>query len=710
MSSARVDPAQRRNLAWRWTTLPSTQRNVRRSLLLLRLPLNLLLLLLLLLLKVRGGRTTKTTTTTTGGAVSDFLGGGPSSPPPPPHTPWVQLMGRPFRCFVRSLQAPLLSWQQSYSGGSPTECLQDNNNDDVRGDTGNLPPPSGRDSYSNHSGTFVNTAKVMDEGGTDHDRELGRDGNPLIRNDTNYNNNFDLAAKEEGRFIGMNEIIHVNSSTKGDDNNNNNNTGPLSSLWPSPLNPSPLLQAVRGDRFGRTVASDDPLAHHPHNRQRPGCIDLDLAGSTILAGLPGLARKRPPPQIRQEVHGNGRRFPPALRSDPPVSAIEASVQLDPASTLRLAQVSGTALVCFGSALLGTLRLLAPLIVARRGLNWLGDVVTDWYRGHYLRTTYQRMEHQYYRYYQGPAVFRSLGRLVSQLALLFALGRVMEWMVGLSHAPCVLTDSGGCHWWCGALWLVAVIGTGHAGAAAIALWGGPLRIQIRADRHGATAAQAGTGADAPPRRPSARHVFARPWRLLQWMRDPDQWIRAMAAAQRFPGPFANDLSRHDEPLRPFRPDPLLFPATWEPLRALHLLGLAREMTTPCHHRMRAIMRRALIQQAFADEWYRVLLCERRIAIGMLAMAGYLISALSVFWTAATARPATASGPTALLLLPHLASVVVSAYVNVFVYHDLRRATKKQRAQSNPTATASVRGPPSAADFWLQGKFVVKSVQW
>jgi hypothetical protein len=396
-------------------------------------------------------------------------------------------------------------------------------------------------------------------------------------------------------------------------------------------------------------------------------------------------------------------------------AATCSVQIDPASFGRLLMLASNALYFVGLATLGSLRLLAPLLVARRVLNVLGELLMDWYRGYYLRTTYESMQLQYYHYYQGPAILRSVGRLVSQIGLFFVLGRVMEWMVGLSHAPCVIVHDhrgvmgGGCHWWCGVLWLIAVVGTGHAGAAAIAVWGGPLRIQIvqsssfapwKGSYDPATGGTTSTG----PRRPSARHIFTRPFRMLKWLRDPDQWIRAIAynsiqqQRRRMRLYYSNYISA--EPLRPFRPDPLLFPATWEPLRLLLLFGLAREMTSSTAT-MHTLMRQILVQQSFADEWYRVLLCEKRIAIGIFVMGGFLVSSLNLFWTvlARTSDPGSDAGLSIALLLPYLFSVIVSGYMNVFFYNDIRRIKKQE---------AATRAQP--ADFWLQGKFVLKSVQW
>jgi len=323
-----------------------------------------------------------------------------------------------------------------------------------------------------------------------------------------------------------------------------------------------------------------------------------------------------------------------------------SVSIDPVSGVRLAQAGIQGSAAFGTALYGTLRLLAPLIVARRGLASMIDIMSDWYTGRYFRTTVKRMEHQYWRYYQVPAALRSAGRLASQTLLLFTLGRIMEWMIGLDSPPCHLTGFGGCHWYCAILWIISVIVTGHAGGAAIAVWGGPLRIQIASMNN--------------VERPSARRVFTRPWRIMQFMRDPDTWLRDVAMQRK----------NGEATLKPFHPDPLLFPTTWEPLRILQMIAVAKEMAGS-DRIMYLLMRQVLAQQAIGDEWYRALMCEKRVALGIALISCYLIATLRLFWTAATS-----SSLSALLVLPSLLAVMISAWMNIFIYFDRREAKRQQ----------------------------------
>jgi hypothetical protein len=90
---------------------------------------------------------------------------------------------------------------------------------------------------------------------------------------------------------------------------------------------------------------------------------------------------------------------------------------------------------------------------------------DYMRGRYLRTTYTRLESMYVRYYELPAAFRATCRTLAQLSILVLLNGIMGWMVGVHHAPCSV--DGSCpRMWCALLWIVAVVGTGHACSTAV----------------------------------------------------------------------------------------------------------------------------------------------------------------------------------------------------------------------------------------------------
>lgn len=217
------------------------------------------------------------------------------------------------------------------------------------------------------------------------------------------------------------------------------------------------------------------------------------------------------------------------------------VSSDISTIFRLIPVIIYVISSSGSAFMGTLRLLAPLVVARRALCILGNLISDWYTGRTLRKTYTRLERIYIHYYEAPAMFRALTRTISQWLVYLILARAFGWFVGQSHAPC-RSKGRGLAFICGLLWIGSVVGTGHAFATAVSLWGGPLRLQ----------------AALHPERSSVLGFFSNPWNLVQWMRNPEEWIRLISIPER----------------RRFVPNPIIFPATWVPLRLLQMVAVAK----------------------------------------------------------------------------------------------------------------------------------------
>jgi hypothetical protein len=280
---------------------------------------------------------------------------------------------------------------------------------------------------------------------------------------------------------------------------------------------------------------------------------------------------------------------------------QVSLSTDPASTIHMIRLLSGFSVDLGAAFMGTLRLLAPLIVSRRALNACGDLGMDYMRGRYIRKTYTRLERLYMHYYELPAAFRATCRTLSQFVILIFLSGTMGWMVGLHDPPCSFDRS--CpRMWCALLWIVAVVGTGHLSASALAAWGGPLRIQV-------AASHMHTGQTMVAR------VFTRPWHILQWMQDPEQWISMISAPQ-------TGLQQ------PFEPNSILYPSTWVPLRFLQMFGCAKAAAStgdwsPENNPVRRIMWSLLMEIALADEWYRIFIVERRVGLAGVVSVVYLI---------------------------------------------------------------------------------------
>jgi hypothetical protein len=155
---------------------------------------------------------------------------------------------------------------------------------------------------------------------------------------------------------------------------------------------------------------------------------------------------------------------------------------------------------------------SPRILARRVINTAGELVYDYMRGRYIRKTYTKLENLYIRYYELPAVFRAISRTVTQVIILFILSFVTSRNIPLLPGFRSPFDPPGC-WWSGVLCVLLTVGGGYIGASALAVWGGPLRIQVNASH------QSSRG---------LTRVFTRPWHILQWMKDPEEWITSIAS--------------------------------------------------------------------------------------------------------------------------------------------------------------------------------------
>jgi hypothetical protein len=370
-----------------------------------------------------------------------------------------------------------------------------------------------------------------------------------------------------------------------------------------------------------------------------------------------------PEQLFRSLNRHKDSSPRPITTTASLASRGISVSLDSTWTLDvlipqlLALSAGTTSLMLSTAT----RILVPMAVAQRAFLWLYTAGQDWYTGYYIRTTLAHMERQYTRQYEVPACLRSIGRLVTHLIILTMLGSIMEWMVGLSHAPChlVAAGSGGCHWWCGLLWIVAVTGPGHAAGVALSIWGRGLRLQI-----------------ARNQRPSGRRIVTRPWALVRWIIDPDKWFREVIARDR-----KDDL---EHALKPFDPDWLMFPATWRSLRVIQMIAVAKEMHGS-DRIMHTFMRQVLVQQAFSDEWYRVLMCEKRVAWSICLMVGYTFSTLGLFWNMVSKPAQSVSSVSILITAPSVLAVAISGWMNVLVYFD-RREQIATKNDSDPVKEA------------------------
>ena len=301
--------------------------------------------------------------------------------------------------------------------------------------------------------------------------------------------------------------------------------------------------------------------------------------------------------------------------------IQASASDFVGLTSRLTQGSGITL----RVLIGTLRLLAPLVVARRGLARIGTVGNDWYTGRFLRTTLHKYERNYWKYYQGSAFLRSYTRITIHTILLLSLGELFQRLTVMIDENSCLADNGGAFAWCTLLWLGGAMGLGRVIFDNCTSFGF-LRVQERKPQK---------------------------VRFWQGLRDPEQWLNQF------------DSNEVDGAPIPFEPKRVLFPATWRPLRAILILAMALEMNRSRNF-MHIIMKQVLVQQAFADEWDRAFLQEKRITVGMTVSWFYLLSTLRLFWTSANI-----GNISPLLVIPSLLAVLVTSWMNVFIFFERKK---------------------------------------
>ena len=351
---------------------------------------------------------------------------------------------------------------------------------------------------------------------------------------------------------------------------------------------------------------------------------------------------------------------------PGQSLSKLRITTDPNAILRLLPPLFFTLTTLLSAFTATLRLLAPLVLSRRILCSFGNLISDWYTGRYFRKTYSRIEKIYLHYYETPAGFRALSRSFSQWVIYLLLSKIMGYLVGITHPPCH-TPQRGLAFPCGLLWIGSVVGAGHAFAEAVAIWGGPLRLQA---------------AHHPfQEKRKIHYLITRPWQILQWMQNPEQWIF-----------FLQEKERR----RPFDPNPLLFPATWIPLRLLQMMALAKVAATEpedylwCPYieggdQIKKLMSKYLLQLALCDEWYRVFFREKRVGLGIFVAVVYYFSMLSFLVSSAMIN-----GRATLLMVPSLVAIIVSAWMNIVLFwnrYETRRGQRKGNVNGNGNASGN-----------------------
>jgi tryptophan-rich sensory protein len=342
------------------------------------------------------------------------------------------------------------------------------------------------------------------------------------------------------------------------------------------------------------------------------------------------------------------------------------ISADLASFIRIAFIIAKVSASATAAFVGTLRLLAPMIVARRVILSLSEVLLDYMRGRYFRSTYSRLERAYLRYYEAPAALRAMARSLSQILIFFWLSSMMSWLTGVGTS--VSGSGGGVNLLEGLLWISSVIGSGHAFTQYIAYWGGPLRIQTQFHEQEST------------ERTMLQQVFVQPFHIIQFMQDPAKWINLLS------------LPSQSKPQQTaFDPNPLIFPITWGPIRILQMVALANILRTTSTASVRKeLMRHFLIQLALGDEWCRVLLEEKRIGLGIATVLCYLCSLLIFLKLSFSVNIAKSYW-----LLPSLVACFVSGWMNIVIFWNRIEGKQKDALEAkmkNALVKALTLKPP------------------
>ena len=332
---------------------------------------------------------------------------------------------------------------------------------------------------------------------------------------------------------------------------------------------------------------------------------------------------------------------------------EVTVDLDVNGLQRLLSTLPALIGGVVGTTFATFRIVAMLIVGRRFLNAIAfvfkDIILnlpiDYLTGYYLRKTFTRLERAYLRYYELPSALRAIARTGSQICILFIVASIVGWVYTMGDPPCREIGHG-LSMICSALWITAVVAAGRACASAVAVWGGPLRVEVATH-------------------PKNKKVFTRPSHFVEWISNVDE---------------VKNLLSHDG-VKAFDPNPLIFPATWVPIKVLLIFAVAKSLEagpSDCSWcstdspTLPTLMKSYLIQAALGEEWQRVLLSEKRVGLGIFAVSAYVLALANL-----VLMTTKVSGFAASFMIPSLAAAIISGWMNV-VIHITRKDLDKQEA--------------------------------
>jgi len=405
---------------------------------------------------------------------------------------------------------------------------------------------------------------------------------------------------------------------------------------------------------------------HIFFRRSTKTTDLSSAKVTTPSGKIKNENEIPSALLRKGRDSRRRQIINTNTADVRNKDVRICLSLDPFSLgTLLSNILSTSSIIV-PVYVGTLRLLGPMIIAKRCLTTLGYIFYDHYNGRYLRTTYNKRI-RYLQEYEVTSAARATGRCLLQILCMGFTGRFVGFV--LDRMPCVLKPSWVCYWWYGMVWLMSVYTIGWVCEE----WGFNF-VTKNNFIHSILSIQPTQIRNDSQKSISKRNILHIPWLFIQRMKDPEEWVKSLIRSSNNESTYPITRLKRRDGKDSIKLDTLLFPSTWRPLIVLTLLAMSRAICvsyTSSSHSTSSnsrqyqylIMRSFVVQESVYSEWYRVFVKERRIVLGAgISIIGLMSFLWSIYSVANVDRIA------AFLLIPALIARLVSGWMNILLYYN------------------------------------------
>ncbi|CAJ1961717.1 unnamed protein product [Cylindrotheca closterium] len=326
------------------------------------------------------------------------------------------------------------------------------------------------------------------------------------------------------------------------------------------------------------------------------------------------------------------------------SHTEVELSMDVFALLRLAQHLGGASQVAFAAVFATLKMLGPMVMAQKCFEWLGgckgyDHLTD-LKAVEKPTT--RMEK--YGILEG---IRAIGRVAVRFSGMYLFGILCTLV--LSASSCAMPEQL-CKYWYALVWTLGVKSIAHANELLFLRYFGGL-FELRPERN------------YFPLLPPAR-LFKIPSPTIRWV------YLFFGVVDNVLKVYSDEDSTSSQVIGP------LFPSTWPYLQLFNIFAMFRVMKQSLPESPKAVLIGFCLQSAVYEEWFRVFLEERRVALGaIMSMTSLLVTTFFIYSTAAIDKLATG------LLLPFgLASVVATWMSFVLCGREFSPVERSQRPRA------------------------------